>query len=102
MYFKRLKKIFCLCSEIRGILTPQPGSNPWPCTGSTESKPMDHQGSSQIIILLFSFLKFIIKIHLAALGLNCGMQTQVPPCMWDPRFPDQGLNTCSLHCKADY
>ena len=76
-----------------------------PCIGSAESYPLDHQGSSNILlcisleeelglcftaVLLFLFLNKFIYLFLAVLGLRC--------CVW--AFYSCGEQQLLFHCST--
>ena len=63
---------FWLCSEGCGILVPSPGLNPYPLYGSTESEPLDCQGSPSIInFKLHSLDAILLSIYCDGKSLFC-------------------------------
>ena len=53
---------------------------------------LQHTGSSLCHVRSF------IMLHGPS---SCGSRVQLLCGMWGSQFPDQGLNPCPLHCKAD-
>jgi len=103
------------CSRAGGIILDQ-GLNPCFLHRQVDSLPLSHEESPLILFKKYS------SIYLAATGLDCsvcimlhhagsfvearGLSPVVVhglSCLWHVafQFPNQGLNLCPRHCKAD-